>query len=244
VDFGTVRDELVAGVLNSHPSTTAAIAAAMVRQLAALEPETVPFMERSGSFSTIADRTTYGPDQGLPRGLHRFEHLFYDLGASILQIGVVDELTLRYFQEHPSAAYPERAAWLEGVLQFAPAPVAAYTVKWLGFLSSKRDSRTGEEITADTSNENLRRSNPWLAEGVVTFRHLVLADYYSTDPASARADMAESNGARAAGQMNQLRKAQQQKKDMGSVAVVPNAFDQYASWPSRRVQTIFPGARG
>ena len=244
MDVGTVRDELVAGVLNSHPSTSAAILATMIRQLTALEPEAVPFMERSGSFFTINGITSYGPDQGLPRGLHRFERLYYDLGSSILLIDTVDELSLRYFQEHPVQAYPQRAAWQEGVLQLAPAPAGAYTVKWDGFLSSKRDSRTGKEITTDTSNENLRRSNPWLTEGVVTFKHLVLADYYSTDPASARADLAESNGARAAGQMNQLRKAQQQKKDMGGVAVVPNAFDHYATWPSRRVQTIFPGARG
>lgn len=243
-DFKAVRDELVALVLNSHPSTSSSIAAAMVRQLAALEPERVPFMEKSGSFSTLAGRAAYGGSDGLLPGLHSFERLYYDLGSTILPIDPVDELTLRYFQEQPAQAYPPRACWLEGKLQFGPSPAGAYTVKWDGFLSSRLDAATGETITAETTDENLHRTNPWFSAGAVTLGHLVLADYYSNDPASARQDLAQTNGGFATSQLAQLRKAHQQKKDMGSVAVVPNAFDRYSSWGSRRIQTLFPGARG
>lgn len=239
-DFATVKAQLVATVLNSHSSTTALLAAAMVNQLQALQPEIMPFMERSSQFSTVANQAAYDDNTvGFPKGLLRFDRLYYDFGNWQLYLDVVDPDTLRWFQEQPAVAYPRRIAWQEEKLQFGPAPADVYVVKWDITLDSKKDAATGDEITTASTTQ----TNPWFTEGVVPFKHLALADYYMTSP-DPRPDLAQNQTALAQSQLGRLRSAQKKRQMMNATPMVPNAFDNYGGGGTARIQVFHPGARG
>lgn len=241
-DFAALLDAtdgLVAGVLNSHPSTRSLLAAAVVRQLSNLAPEIIPFMEKSGSFLTVLDKASYGHgDAGFPKGLLRFERLFYDLGTTIRPIDPVDPDTVRAYQERPSQAYPSRACWYEERLQFGPAPAGAYTVKWDVILDATKDSVSGTTITVTDG----AATNPWFTTGKVALRHLAWADYFMTSP-DQRPEMASAHGNSAQIALERLREAGKKRQAMNAVVCTPNAFDNYRASPSARLQTIFPGAR-
>jgi hypothetical protein len=245
-DFATIAAEITAGVLNTHPSTSALIKAAMVRQLGNLLPEIVPFMERSGSFSTVAGKGTYAPgDIGFPAGFLRFERIGYDMGSYFRPLEVVDMATIRALQESPSPEYPFRIAWWEERLQFAPAPNGAYVVKWDVTLDATKDTATGKLFDAtDTSPAAGGRTNAWfLLPQVTAFKHLVWGDYYLTSP-DQRPDMAQSHQALAQVALERLREAGRKRQSFsGGALVVPNAYDAYGSGSrSLRVSTLFPGA--
>jgi len=238
--FAEVRDELVAGVLNSHPSTSSLIAAAMVRQLANLQPEAVPFMEVTGSFSTGAGVNSYtSTTAGFPKSLLRFDRLWYDMGQSARFLEIVDADTIRYLQEQSSQAYPTRVTWYEEKLQFGPAPSAVYVVKWAAILDSTKNTADGAAITATTGAST--QTNAWLTTGVVPFKHLVWADYYMTSP-DQRPDLAASHGNLASVALERLHEAARKRQEMNTVLVTPNAFDGYRGASSARIQAIFPGA--
>lgn len=231
-------DGLVAGVLNTHPSTRALLAAAVVRQLAALQPEVVPFMELAGSFPTIAGQKSYtAADASFPKGLLRFERLWYDLGSYARFLEVVDPETVRYLQEQPSQAYPTRVCWYEEKLQFGPAPAAIYTVKWDLILDATKDTATGAKITAASTSE----TNGWFSTGKVALKHLVWADYFMTSP-DQRPETAASHGNLASLHLDRLRKAGMKRQEMNAPVVTPNAFDSYRGSSSARIQALFPGA--
>jgi hypothetical protein len=238
-DFATIAAELVAGVLNTHPSTSALVKAAMVRQLLNLQPEIAPFMERSGAFSTVAGQAAY--PSAVPGGLLRFERLWYDLGNYRRPIDVADMATIRGLQEHPAAEYPFRAAWWEERLQFGPAPAGVYSVKWDITLDATKDTATGAILTATSTME----TNPWfLLPQVAAFKHLVWADYFMTSP-DQRPEMAQSHQGLAQLAITRLREAGQKRQAMSSTAQVPNAFDAYSGRSgsrASRVSSIFPGA--
>ena len=243
--FAEVKASLLEDVLNTHPSTSTRMAKAMVRTLHALQSEVVPFMEASGSFATQNGIASYswqtpGMADSFPRNLLRFDRLYYDLGASPKGLVVVDIEEIRFFQESPTAAYPQRVAWFEGALQFGPAPAGAYTVKWDGYRDSTLDAGTGEPITATATQE----TNPWLSVGEVAYKHLVLSDYYRSDPAATRPDLAQANADLASYQLNSLRAAQKKKSDMGTTARIPNAFSAglYPEESVSRVALLHPGA--
>ena len=240
--FAEVKADLLAEVLNSHSSTEGKLAKAMVRTLQSLQPEAVPFMEVSGSFTTQNGVASYSHQTGaanFPRNLLAFERLWYDLGASPQWLFVVGIEEVRWFQEQPAVAYPVRVAWYEKQLHFGPAPAGSYAVKWDGFRDSTLDM-DGEAIT-DTSTT---ASNPWLNEGLVCFKHLALADYYMTDPASARPDMASNHAQLGQMQLTRLREAQKRRRDVGSSPQVPNAFSAYLYPDDRaaRISILHPGA--
>ncbi len=241
--FAEVKADLLAEVLNSHPSTSAKLAKAMVRTLQSLQPEAVPFMEVSGSFTTQNGTASYSstspPASGFPGNLLAFDRLWYDLGATPQWLFVVGIEEVRWFQEQAAVAYPVRVAWFEKQLHFGPAPAGAYTVKWDGFLDSTLDM-VGDEITNAATTE----TNPWLNDGLVCFKHLTLADYYMTDPASARPDMATNHAQLGQMQLNRLREAQKRKRDVGSSPQVPNAFSAYLYPDDRaaRISILHPGA--
>lgn len=240
-DFGAVRDELVAGVLNTHPNTATLIAAAMVRQLQALQPEVVPFMELSGSFATVASQATYtSAVTGFPKSLLRFERLWFDLGSYARFLEVVDPETIRYLQEQPSQAYPTRVCWYEEKLQFGPAPAAIYTVKWNAILDATKNTSDGAAITAVASGASTQ-TNGWFTTGVVAFKHLVWADYFMTSP-DQRPDLAESHGNLASLQLDRLHKAGKLRQELNATMVTPNAFDSYRGSGEARLTTLFPGA--
>ena len=241
-DFSTIAAELVAGVLNTHPSTSALMKAAMVRQLANLQPEIAPFMEKSGSFSTVAGQATYTPAvTGFPGGHLRFERIFYDLGNYRRPIEPTDMDTIRGLQEHPAAEYPFRAAWWEERLQFGPAPAGIYLVKWDVTLDATKDTATGALLTAASTTQ----TNAWfLAPQVTAFKHLVWADYFMTSP-DQRPDLAQSHQGLAQLAITRLREAGQKRQAMSGTAQVPNAFDAYSGQSgsrASRVSSIFPGA--
>jgi len=239
-DFTAVKAELLRGVLNTHPNTSSLLADAMVRQLQALQPEAIPFMERSGQFTTIAGRAAYDAGtSGFPKSLLRFDRLYYDLGSTPLYIDVVDIEEVRLYQEQPSLVYPRRACWQGRQLQLGPAPAGAYPVKWDAVLDSTKDARTGRPITASSTVQ----SNPWFVEGAVAFKHLAWADYFATSP-DQRPDLAEAHRGLAAGQLDRLRKAQAKQKQMNATPRAPNAFDMHVRRINERLQTYFPGARG
>jgi hypothetical protein len=239
-DFATIAAELVAGVLNTHPSTAGLVKAAMVRQLLNLQPEIAPFMERSGSFATVAGQAAY--PSAVPGGLLRFERLWYDLGNYRRPIEVADMDTIRGLQEHPAAEYPFRAAWWEERLQFGPAPAGVYSVKWDIILDATKDTPTGTILTAASTTE----TNPWfLLPQVAAFKHLVWADYFMTSP-DQRPEMAQSHQGLAQLAITRLREAGQKRQAMNSIAIVPNAYDRFAGGPGSprdaRVSSLFPGA--
>lgn len=241
-DFAALLDDadgLVAGVLNTHPSTRPLLAAAVVRQLANLQPEIVPFMEKSGSFLTANGVAAYGyGDADFPKGLLRFERLYYDLGATIRPIDVVDPGTVRAYQERPAQAYPTCVCWYEERLQFGPAPAGAYTVKWDVIRDATKDAASGVTITVADEDA----TNPWFTAGKVALKHLVWADYFMTSP-DQRQEMAAAHGNLAQVAIGRLREAGRKRQEMNAPLVTPNAFDLYATYPPSRLQTIFPGAR-
>lgn len=240
-DFNTIAVELVSGVLNSHPNTSALIKAAMVRQLGNLLPEIVPFMERSGSFTTLPGKGSYAPgDAGFPAGLLRFERLWFDMGNYRRPIELADMETIRALQEHPASECPFRVAWWEDRLQFGPAPNGAYTVKWDVTLDATKDTATGALLTTASTTE----TNAWfLLPQVTTFKHLVWGDYFLTSP-DQRPDLAQSHQALAQVALERLREAGRKRQNVGGQTLVtPNAFDAYGSGSrSTRVSTLFPGA--
>jgi hypothetical protein len=239
--FADVLADLVAGVQNTHPSTSSFLAAAMVRQLANLQAESMPFMEPAGaSFSTVANQATYtSAAAGFPKSLLRFDRLYYDLGSYARPLIVVDIGTIRLLQEQPSIAYPLRIAWHDDKLQFGPAPNAVYVVRFDSILDSQKDTATGNLITTASTTD----TNPWFTTGVVPFKHLVWADYFTTSP-DQRPDMASGHTALAGAAMTQLRKAQKKRQEMNTIAVTPNAFDsQFVDSTAARIARLFPGAR-
>lgn len=241
--FAETKTDLVAEVLNSHPATGDKIAKAMVRTLQSLQPEAVPFMEKTGSFVTVNGTAAYSSTSpggtGFPANLLAFERLWYDLGATPQWLFVVSIEEVRWFQEQAAVAYPVRVAWYEKKLQFGPAPAGVYTVKWDGFLDSTLDT-TGAAITTASTTA----TNPWLTEGLICFKHLALADYYMTDPASARPDMASNHAQLGQMQLTRLREAQKRRRDAGSSPQVPNAFSAYLYPDDRaaRISILHPGA--
>lgn len=241
-DFAALLDDsdgLVAGVLNSHPATRSLLAAAVVRQLSNLQAEVIPFMEKSGSFTTVAGRQNYAPgeDVGFPKGLLRFERLYYDLGATARFLEVVDPDTIRYLQEGPAQAYPTRVCWYEERLQFGPAPAGAYPVRWDITLDATRGTASGLVIgVADTAE-----TNPWFTTGKVALKHLTWADYFLTSP-DQRPDLAGSHGNLAQIALERLREAGRKRQEMNTLLVTPNAFDNYRGSSSARIQALFPGA--
>lgn len=240
-DFPSVLAELTAGVLNSHPSTSTLMAASLVRQLANLQPEVVPWMEVSGSFATVANQATYTSSvTGFPKGYLRFERLGYDMGAYYRPLETVDMLTIRMLQELPSTAYPWRVAMFEGKLQFGPAPLGVYTVKWDATLNATLDQATGALIT---TSSGVGITNPWfLLPQVSVLKHLAWADYYLTSP-DQRPDMGQAHQQFAAAALARAREAGQKKEEMAQTLVTPNAFDSYrVRSPAARLSRLFPGA--
>jgi hypothetical protein len=237
-DFTTIAAELVTGVQNTHPNTTTLIKAAMVRQLANLQPEVIHFMETSGSFATVAGQTTYdGGTVGFPKSLLRFDHLYYDMGSYTRPIFIIDLPTVRDLQEQGQVAYPRRAAWFAEKLQFGPAPAGAYTVKWDAILDSQKDTATGALLTTASTTQ----TNGWFTTGVVPFKHLVWADYFGTSP-DQRPELSSEHMQRAAVALGRLREAGKKRKAAGGVAVVPNAFDAYPAADLELARQLFPGA--
>jgi hypothetical protein len=237
-DFQTVAAEIVAGVLNTHPTTTALVKAAMVRQLQNLSSEVINFMEVSGSFSTVANQAAYsGADAGYPDSLLRFDRLWYDLGNYARPLEVIDIFTIRALQEHGSAVHPTRICWYEEKLQFGPAPAGVYTVKYNAVLDARRNTADGALITTASTTQ----TNAWFTTGVVPFRHLVWADFFMTSP-DTRPDMAENHTRMAGVALSRLREAGRKKQEMNGVVTVPSAFDHYSGSGSGRISLLFPGA--
>lgn len=237
-DFTSVAAEVVAGVLNNHPATAGLVAAALVRQLQALQPEVLPFMELSGSFNTVASQAAYTTaSTGMPKGLLRFERLGYDMGSYLRPLEVVDMETLRYLQEGPASAYPFRVAWYEEKLQFGPAPVAVYAVKWDVILDSTKDTATGALITAASGAQ----TNPWfLLPQVAVLKSLAWADYFSTSP-DQRPELAAAHQSQAGVALARIREAGFKRQLMGQTLVQPSSFDLYSD-SSSRIARLFPGA--
>ena len=238
-DFSTIAAEVVAGVLNSHPNTSALVKAAMVRQLLSLQAEKAPFMEKSGSFNTVANQAAYTyASTGMPKGILSFERLWYDQGQYARPLEVVDMGTIRMLQEHPSASYPFRVAWWEEGLQFGPAPVDVYAVKWDIILDATKDTTTGTVLTvADTT-----KTNAWfLAPQSSVLKHLTWADYFSTSP-DQRPDLAASHQQLATVALTRLREANAKRQQMSGLLVQPSSWDGYDRSVSTRVSTLFPGA--
>lgn len=240
-DFSTIAAEIVAGVLNSHPNTSALVKAAMVRQLQALQPEVLPFMEKSGSFNTIANQATYtSAAAGFPAGLLRFERIGYDMGSYLRPLEVVDMDTLRYLQEHPAAAYPFRVAWYEEKLQFGPAPVGVYAVKWDVILDATKDTATGALLTTASTTQ----TNPWFVlPQVAVLKALTWGDYFSTSP-DQRPELAAAHQGNAQVALARIREAGFKRQMLGQTLVQPSSFDLYREeWsPSARIARLFPGA--
>jgi hypothetical protein len=235
--FSSVLSELTAGVVNSHPSTSSLMAAAMVRQLQNLLPETIPFMEITGSFNTVANQAAYTATQCGAPSLLRFDRLWYDLGQYARPLVISDPNSIRQLQEMPSIDYPLRVCWLDEKLQFGPAPVAIRTVKWDAVLDATKDTATGALITTSSTTQ----TNGWLTEGVVPFRHLVWADYFLTSP-DQRSDLAANHSQLAATAMNRLRTAYAKRQELNATPRTPNAFDQQLGDAGLRIATLFPGA--
>lgn len=238
-DFASVAAECVAGVLNSHPATAGFIAAAMVRQLQALQPEVVPFMELSGSFNTVAGQGSYTTaSTGMPKGLLRFERLGYDMGAYRRPLEVVDMETLRYLQEHPSAEYPFRVAWYEEKLQFGPAPAGVYAVKWDVILDAAKDTTTGALLTSASTTQ----TNAWfLLPQVAVLKALTWADYFSTSP-DQRPDLAANYQGQAQVALARLREANLKRQLVGQTIIQPSSFDLGYLSRDSRIAALFPGA--
>lgn len=240
-DFSSVASELTASVLNSHPSTAALIKEAMVRTLQALQPEIVPFMEKSGSFSTVARQATYtAADAGFPLGLLRFERLGYDMGNYYRPLEVAPMDTIRMLQEHPAIEYPFRVAWWEERLQFGPAPAGVYTVKWDATLDATKDTATGALITTASTTQ----TNAWfLLPQVAVLKHFTWWDYFTTSP-DQRPDLAASHQQLATMALARLRETGQKREEMASTYVVGSAYERYSPDRSRaaRVSRLFPGA--
>jgi hypothetical protein len=244
--FGDVLTDLVTGVVNNHPNTPILLGAAMVRQLANLQAESIPFMEvPQGSFTTVANQATYtSADAGFPKSLLRFDRLYYSIGNYGRPLIVVDIGTIRLLQQQPAVAYPLRVAWHDDKLQFGPAPNAAYVVKFDSILDAQKDTASGALMidTDGAAGPNTGPSNPWFTTGVVAFKHLVWADYFSTSP-DQRAELAASHTNLAATAMSQLRKAQKKRQELNAISVVPNAFDsQLVDSTAARIANLFPGA--
>lgn len=235
--FASVLAELVAGVVNSHPSTSTLMAAAMVRQLQNLQPETIPFMETSGTFNTTANQAAYTATQCGAPSLLRFDRLWYDLGQYARPLVVSDINSIRSLQEMGSIAYPLRVCWQQEKLQFGPAPVGVYPVKWDAILDATKDTLTGALLTTSSVGQ----TNGWLTEGVVPYRHLVWADYFLTSP-DQRPDLAASHGQLAATALNRLRTAYAKRQELNATPRTPNAFDQQVGDAGLRITTLFPGA--
>lgn len=238
-DFSTIAAEIVAGVLNSHPNTTALVKAAMVRQLLSLQAEKAPFMEKSGSFATVAGQATYTTaSTGMPAGLLSFERLYYDQGAVPRFLEVVDIGTIRVLQEQASATYPFRVAWWEERLQFGPAPAGIYPVKWDVILDACKDTATGALLTSSSTTQ----TNAWfLSPQATVLKHLTWADYFSTSP-DQRPDLAASQQQLATVALARLREANAKRQQAGGLIVQPSSFDGYGVRTPSRVATLFPGA--
>jgi hypothetical protein len=237
MDFATIKTALVGTVLNTHPSTAALMADAMVRSLLALQPEAVSFMEASGSFSTVAGQVAYSSsDAGYPKGLLRFDRLYYDLGSAVIPVWEEDRDEVRRLQELGSVAYPNRAAWIEEKLHFGPAPGAAYTVKWNIVLDATKDTATGAAIT----NASTTQTNGWFTTGAEALKALALADYYATSP-DQRPALAQSWQGMAALAITSIRRTQAQRLRLGGVVQVPSAFRTGLSVSEKR-QMLHPGA--
>jgi len=240
-DFQTVAADLVAGVLNSHPNTATLMKAALVRQLANLKPEIVPWMEVSGSFVTVANQSAYSSsDAGYPKSLLRFERLGYDMGAYRRPLEVTDMETIRAVQEGASAAFPYLVAWYEEKLQLAPPPAGAYTIKWDAVLDATKDTSSGTLITVSSTSQ----TNAWfLLPQVSVLKHLAWADYYLTSP-DQRADLGQQHQAFAAQALARAREAGSKREGLNSIAVTPNAFTRATSGRqgSNRLSVLFPGA--
>ncbi len=240
-DFSSVASELAASVLNSHPNTAALIKEAMVRTLQALQPEIVIFMEKSGSFNTVANQGTYtATDTGFPAGLLRFERLGYDMGGYYRPLEVAPMDTVRALQEHPSSAYPFRVAWWEDRLQFGPAPAGVYAVKWDVTLDATKDTATGALLTTASTTQ----TNAWfLLPQVTVLKHFVWWDYFTTSP-DQRPDLAASHQQLATMALARLRETGQKREEMASTYVVGSAYDNYSPdrLRSSRVSRLFPGA--
>lgn len=239
--FATVAAEIVAGVLNNHPNTTAHVKAAMVRQLLALQAEQAPFMEVPIAFSTIANQAAYsGADAGFPDGLLTFQRLYYDMGSYLKPIEAASMDLIRRLQETPATTYPWRAAWWQEKLQFGPAPSGIFAVKGDIILDSTKDAATGALITTASTTQ----TNPWFELPQVTvFQHLVWSDYFATSP-DQRPELAASHQQAAATQLARLREAGKTRQGLAAVAVIPSAWGSYSPEDRRvaGVSLFFPGA--
>ena len=236
-DFTSVKAEIVARVLNSHPATASLIASAMVRQLLTLQPEATTFMEVSGTWSTSANVAAYdAATTGFPKSLLRFERLYYDLGSYTIEIVNTDRSEVRRLQEMGSIAYPYRAAWIGNQLNFGPAPSAAFVIKYDGTLDATKDTTTGVVIDGTVG----AATNPWFTTGTVAFQHLVLADYYATSP-DQRPDLAAAHQQGAALAINSYRQTGAQRLQLGGIYQIPSAFVRNLPASERR-QLVFPGA--
>jgi hypothetical protein len=240
-DFQSVAADLVVGVLNSHPNTTTLMKAALVRQLANLKPEIVPWMEVSGSFATVANQAAYSAaDTGFPKSLLRFERLGYDMGAYRRPLEVTDMETIRAVQEGASSAFPYLAAWYEEKLQLAPPPAGAYTIKWDAVLDCTKDTASGALLTVASTTQ----TNAWfLLPQVSVLKHLTWADYYLTSP-DQRADLGQAHQSFASQALARAREAGTKREGLNAIAVTPNAFTRAVSGRqgSNRLSVLFPGA--
>jgi hypothetical protein len=235
--FASVLAELVAGVVNSHPSTSTLMAAAMVRQLQNLQPEAIPFMEITGTFNTAANQAAYTATQCGAPSLLRFDRLWYDLGNYARPLVVSDINSIRQLQEMGAISYPLRICWQAEKLQFGPAPVGVYPVKWDAILDATKDTATGNLLTTASTTQ----TNAWFTEGVVPYRHLVWADFFLTSP-DQRPDLAASHSQLAATALNRLRTAYAKRQELNATPRTPNAFDQQIGDAGLRISTLFPGA--
>lgn len=234
--FSIIKAELVAEVLNTHPATATHMATVMVRQLLTVQSEAVTFMETYNSFSTVASQAAYdSATTGFPKSLLRFDRLYYDLGSSIIPIYTVERDGLRQLQELSPVSYPTSAAWIGERLEFGPAPLAAYTVKWDGILDATKDTATGDLITTASTTE----TNAWFTKGAVGLKALCLGDYYSTSP-DQRPEMAAAQQRAAALAINSYRSTQAQRLQLGGYWQIPSAFTRYPRGGTRR-EILHPG---
>jgi len=236
-DFSTIKTALTGTVLNTHPSTATLMAGAMVRSLLVLQPEAASFMETSGSFSTVAGQAAYtSATAGYPKGLLRFDRLYYDLGSTTIPIWEEDRDEVRRLQELGSVAYPNRAAWIEEKLQFGPSPGGVYVVKWDAILDATKDTSSGNTITTASTTQ----TNGWFTTGAEALKALALADFYMTSP-DQRPDLATAWRESAALAIASIRKTQAQRLRLGGVVQVPSAFRTGLSISEKR-QMLHPGA--
>lgn len=177
--FSAFITNLYAEIASKHSETLTQLRRITIRQLKELSAHPYLQMEAETSFTTVAGRGTYGPENpGFPGDLLSVERLFYVSGNQRVPIDgprPMSDILFHQASVASSAQYPLFWGYSAQHLYIAPPSNSAITLYLHFTRDATRDSRTGVLLSESSTTEG----NPWFDRAELALRYAVLAEYFS-----------------------------------------------------------------